>query len=77
MSQISFSAEESISPKKPTSLPEVVKQRELSGTLISELDPRIKKQISDIKCKELNGHDIFIGPPKILPRSLVATHFLE
>ena len=77
MSQISFSAEESISPKKPTSLPEVVKQRELSGTLISELDPRIKKQISDIKCKELNGHDIFIGPPKILPRSSVATHFLE
>ncbi|KAJ9670073.1 hypothetical protein PVL29_026559 [Vitis rotundifolia] len=77
MSQISFSAEESISPKKPTSLPEVAKQRELSGTLASELDPRIKKQISDAKCKELSGHDIFSGPPEILPRSLAAARSLE
>ena len=77
MSQISFSAKENISPTKPTSLPKVVKQRELSGTLISELDLRIKKQILDIKCKELNGHDIFIGLPEILPRSSVTTHFLE
>ncbi|KAL6337838.1 hypothetical protein AAG906_002303 [Vitis piasezkii] len=77
MSQISFSAEESISPKKPTSLPEVAKQRELSGTLASESDPRIKKQISNAKCKELSGHDIFSGPPEILPRSLAAARSLE
>ena len=49
MSHISFNAEESIFPKKPTSLPEVAKQRELNGTLASELEPRIKKQISNAK----------------------------
>ncbi|VFQ86510.1 unnamed protein product [Cuscuta campestris] len=32
-SQISFGEEEVVSTKKPTTLPEVVKQRELSGTL--------------------------------------------
>lgn len=77
MSQISFSAEESVSPRKPTSLPEVAKQRELSGTLASESDPRIKKQISDAKCKELSGHDIFADPPEILPRSLAAARSSE
>ncbi|XP_015885373.1 uncharacterized protein LOC107420826 [Ziziphus jujuba] len=67
ISHISFGEEESISPKKPTSLPEVAKQRELSGTLESE-DEKLKKQLSDAKCKELSGHDIFAPPPEILPR---------
>lgn len=68
ISQISFSAEESISPKKPTSLPEVAKQRELSGTLASDAEDNMKKQISQAKSKELSGHDIFAPPPEILPR---------
>lgn len=76
ISQISFSTEEDVSPKKPTSLPEVAKQRELSGTL-SESDSKIKKQPSDAKCKELSGHDIFGPPPEIPPRSLTAARNLE
>ncbi|XP_043694053.1 uncharacterized protein LOC122644714 isoform X2 [Telopea speciosissima] len=72
ISQISFSAEESVSPKKPTSLPEVAKQRELSGTFASESDAKMNKQLSDAKCKELSGHDIFGPPPEILPRPLAA-----
>ncbi|KAK8643117.1 hypothetical protein V6N13_012431 [Hibiscus sabdariffa] len=67
ISHISFAEEDSISPKKPTTLPEVAKQRELSGTLESE-DSKLKKQLSDAKCKELSGHDIFAPPPEILPR---------
>lgn len=67
ISHISFSEEESISPKKPTTLPEVAKQRELSGTLETE-DSKLKKQLSDAKCKELSGHDIFAPPPEIKPR---------
>nr|ACN36730.1 unknown [Zea mays] len=46
-------------PKKPTSVAEVAKQRELSGTLQSETDSKTKKQISNAKSKELSGHDIF------------------
>lgn len=76
ISQISFSTEESISPKKPTSLPEVAKQRELSGTLQSDLDTKTKKQTSEAKGKELSGHDIF-GPPEIVPRSVAAARTLE
>lgn len=72
MSHILFGEEESISPKRPTTLPEVAKQRELSGTLESESDAKLKKQISDAKCKELSGHDIFAPPPEILPRPLAA-----
>ncbi|XP_043721589.1 uncharacterized protein LOC122669033 isoform X2 [Telopea speciosissima] len=72
ISQISFGTEESVSPKKPTSLPEVAKQRELSGTLESELDAKMKKQLSDAKCKELSGHDIFGPPPETPPRPLAA-----
>ncbi|KAK7351181.1 hypothetical protein VNO77_10436 [Canavalia gladiata] len=69
ISHISFGEEESVSPKKPTSLPEVAKQRELSGTLESE-DSILKKQLSDAKCKELSGHDIFAPPPEIKPRPI-------
>ncbi|GAB4845054.1 hypothetical protein Ancab_038459 [Ancistrocladus abbreviatus] len=70
ISQISFGAEESLSPKKPMTLPEVAKQRELSGNLDSSSDANMKKQISDAKCKELSGHNIFASPPEILPRKL-------
>ncbi|KAG9451561.1 hypothetical protein H6P81_011526 [Aristolochia fimbriata] len=72
MSQISFSADESVSPKRATSISEVAKQKELSGTLESESDAKMKKQFSDAKCKELTGHDIFGPPPEIPPRPLVA-----
>ncbi|KAL4271274.1 hypothetical protein GQ457_13G009900 [Hibiscus cannabinus] len=67
ISHISFAEEESISPKKPTTLPEVAKQRELSGTLETE-DAKLKKQLCDAKCKDLSGHDIFAPPPEILSR---------
>ncbi|KAE8731270.1 hypothetical protein F3Y22_tig00002840pilonHSYRG00889 [Hibiscus syriacus] len=70
ISHISFAEEESISPKKLTTLPEVAKQRELSGTLESE-DSKLKKQLCDAKCKDLSGHDIFAPPPEILPRPTV------
>ncbi|KAF2299661.1 hypothetical protein GH714_002246 [Hevea brasiliensis] len=72
ISHISFGEEEGVSPKKPTTLPEVAKQRELSGTLESEAEKeaRLKKQLSEAKCKELSGHDIFAPPPEILPRPM-------
>ncbi|EXC06729.1 hypothetical protein L484_021568 [Morus notabilis] len=72
ISHISFGDEESVSPKKPATLPEVAKQRELSGTLDSDADAKLKKQLSDAKCKELSGHDIFAAPPEILPRPTTA-----
>ncbi|KAJ1377340.1 hypothetical protein SESBI_48995 [Sesbania bispinosa] len=77
ISQISFSTEESVSPKKPTTQAEVAKQRELSGTLQSESDSRSKKQISNAKTKELSGNDIFGPPPEIVPRSVAAARTLE
>ncbi|KAJ0987354.1 hypothetical protein J5N97_005710 [Dioscorea zingiberensis] len=76
MSQISFGSEESVSPKKPTSLAEVAKQRELSGTLDRDPDAKTQKQVSDAKCKELSGHDIF-GPPPEIPARPLATRNLE
>ncbi|KAF1864340.1 hypothetical protein Lal_00021996 [Lupinus albus] len=76
ISQISFSTEESVSPKKPTSIPEVAKQRELSGTLQSEADNKSKK-ISNAKTKELSGNDIFGPPPEIVPRSVVAVRTFD
>ena len=66
-----------MTPKKPTSVPEVAKQRELSGTLVAESDAKIKKPLSDAKCKELSGHDIFGPPPENPPRSLAAARSLE
>ncbi|KAK2443739.1 hypothetical protein P8452_21904 [Trifolium repens] len=77
VSQISFSTDESVSPKKPTSLPEVAKQRELSGTLQTDLDAKTQKQISNAKTKELTGNDIFGPPPEIVPRSTAAARTLE
>lgn len=69
ISHISFGEEESVSPKKPASLPEVAKQRELSGTLQSDSEGKLTKQVSNAKCKEISGHDIFAPPPEIVPRS--------
>lgn len=77
ISQISFSADGSVSPKKPTSLPEVAKQRELSGTLQADSDAKNKKQISNAKYKEISGHDIFASPSEIKPRSLAAVRSTE
>ena len=72
ISHISFGDEGAVSPKKPATLPEVAKQRELSGTLESELEAKLKKQLSDAKSKELSGHNIFAPPPEIQPRPLAA-----
>lgn len=72
ISQISFGDEDTLSPKKPVTIPEVAKQRELSGTLESEAEMKLKKQLSDAKTKELVGHDIFAPPPEIQPRPLAA-----
>lgn len=73
VSQISFSADGNVSPKKPTTLTEVAKQRELSGNLLTEADLKSKKQISSAKMEEISGHNIF-GPPTEIqpPRSLAA-----
>ncbi|KAL2547765.1 hypothetical protein Fot_09295 [Forsythia ovata] len=51
---------------------EVAKQQELSGTIESELESKIKKQLPDAKCKKLSWNDIFGPPPEIRPQSLVA-----
>ncbi|KAH9611115.1 hypothetical protein KSS87_011925 [Heliosperma pusillum] len=77
ISQISFSPEEDVAPKKPTTLPEVAKQRELSGTLEAQADAKAKKALSDAKCKELSGNDIFGPPSENPPRSLAAARSLE
>ncbi|KAL8143277.1 hypothetical protein V2J09_016309 [Rumex salicifolius] len=77
ISQISFSTEESVAPKKPTSIPEVAKQRELSGNMKRESDLKVKKHVSNAKSRELSGHDIFSLPPENLPRSRAAAHSLE
>jgi hypothetical protein len=69
ISHISFAEEESVSPKKPTSIAEVAKQRELSGTLQSEDESKMKRQISNAKSKELSGHDIFAPPEDPRPRN--------
>ncbi|KAI5083481.1 hypothetical protein GOP47_0003224 [Adiantum capillus-veneris] len=76
VSQISFGEEGSISPKKPTSLPEVAKQRELSGTLEAPLEETpSRKPTSTAKVKELVGSNIFAPPAEVQPRYLA--HNLE
>ncbi|GFY85826.1 hypothetical protein Acr_04g0005640 [Actinidia rufa] len=72
ISTISFGEVESLSPKKPTTVPEVAKQRELSGTLDGESEATLQKQPSDAKYQELSGHNIFAPPPEIEPRPLAA-----
>ncbi|XP_062030041.1 uncharacterized protein LOC133745896 [Rosa rugosa] len=78
ISHISFGEEEGVAPKKPTTIAEVAKLRELSGTLETEAEAeaRLKKQLSDSKFKELSGHDIFAPPPEILPRETTAPRAL-
>jgi hypothetical protein len=71
MSHISFGEEEIVTPKKPATVPEVAKQRELSGTLEYQSDAKLNKQFSDAKCKELSGHNIFAPPPEIKLRPTV------
>ncbi|MCO5569196.1 hypothetical protein L7F22_022906 [Adiantum nelumboides] len=72
VSQISFGEEGSISPRKPTSLPEVAKQRELSGTLEAPLEETpSRKPTSTAKVKELVGSNIFAPPSEVQPRSIV------
>ena len=76
MSQISFGVEGSISPKKPTSLHEVAKQKELTGTLeaTTEDNTPSRKPTSTAKVKELVGSNIFGPPPLPLdaqPKSLM------
>lgn len=66
VSQISFGEDGSLSPKKPTSLPEVAKQRELSGSQETIADIHVGRQFSTAKAKELVGSDIF-GPPSDTP----------
>ncbi|KAF8095486.1 hypothetical protein N665_0331s0006 [Sinapis alba] len=69
ISHISFGEEEDLSPKKPITLPEVAKQRELSGTMESDSASNLKKHLSDAKYKEISGQNIFAPPPEIKPRS--------
>lgn len=70
VSQISFGEDGSLSPKKPTSLPEVAKQRELSGSQETIADIHVGRQFSTAKAKELVGSDIFGPPSETPPRSL-------
>lgn len=65
-----------MSPKKPSSLPEVAKQRELSGTVETEANSKTAKQISESKSKELSGSDIF-GPPPVVPARPLAARNME
>lgn len=58
-SQITFSQDGTIPPRKPTSVAGVARQRELSHTVESEGDSKMKRQVSSAKSKELSGHDIF------------------
>ncbi|PUZ40866.1 hypothetical protein GQ55_9G456600 [Panicum hallii var. hallii] len=58
-SQITFGQDGSIAPRKPNSVAEVARHRELSRTIQSEGDGKMKKQVSTAKSKELSGHDIF------------------
>ncbi|WVZ57150.1 hypothetical protein U9M48_007574 [Paspalum notatum var. saurae] len=58
-SQITFSQDGSIPPRKATSVAGVARQRELNHSVQSEGDGKIKRQVSDAKSKELSGHDIF------------------
>lgn len=54
----------------------MAKQRELSGNLETEAD-KMKKQLSDAKCKELSGNDIFGPAPEIVARPVPAARTYE
>ncbi|KAL6594039.1 hypothetical protein ACP70R_048940 [Stipagrostis hirtigluma subsp. patula] len=59
ISQITFAEDASVPPRKPTSVAEVARQRELSRTVQSEGDGIMRRQVADTKSQELSGHDIF------------------
>ncbi|KAJ1296804.1 hypothetical protein BS78_01G330700 [Paspalum vaginatum] len=63
VSHISFAEDGTDPPKKPTSVAEMAKQRELSGTIQGDADSKMKKQVSNAKSKELSGHNIFADSP--------------
>jgi len=70
VSQISFGGEESASPKKPVTIPEVAKQKELSGTQQTTDDIHARRgQFSNAKAKELVGSNIFGPPPPDAPKN--------
>ncbi|CAM6049277.1 unnamed protein product [Sphagnum compactum] len=71
VSQISFGGgEDCVSPKKAVTVPEVAKQKELSGTVETTDDLAYRRVFSNAKAKELVGSNIF-GPqtPDSSPRS--------
>ncbi|KAG9129160.1 hypothetical protein Leryth_006444 [Lithospermum erythrorhizon] len=72
ISQISFSTEQRVSPKRATSASEVAKQRELIGMVYSQTDSKAGKHQTNAKSKELNGNQIFGPNSEIPPRSLAA-----
>jgi hypothetical protein len=68
VSQISFGGEECASPKKPVTVPEVAKQKELSGTVETTDDLAARRVVSNAKAKELIGSNIFGPPPPEPPK---------
>lgn len=70
VSQISFGVDGAVSPKKPSSVPELAKQRELTGTLDASAETPSRKPSSTAKVKELVGSNIFSPPTDLPPRSL-------
>lgn len=63
-----------MTPKKPTTLNEAAKQKELSRTIETQADSKSKKkQISHTKTKAMSGHDIFASPESQPRRLLGAT----
>ncbi|CAM6127942.1 unnamed protein product [Calypogeia fissa] len=76
VSQIQFGGEECITPKLPTSVPEVAKQKELSGSTETTLDLK-HRSFSNAKAKELVGSNIFGPAPPDAPPRRVAMEVRE
>ncbi len=68
VSQISFGGENCASPKKAVTVPEVAKQKELSGTVETTDDITARRVFSNAKAKELTGSNIFGPPPPESPK---------
>ncbi|KAJ0975036.1 hypothetical protein J5N97_017001 [Dioscorea zingiberensis] len=74
ISQISFSVEESVSPKKPTTLAEVAKQRELSEITPNPLSVRNLKESEIEAPMSLNRHtSVNIPTPAGVPSNITLT----
>lgn len=78
VSQISFGGEESASPKRPVTIPEVAKQKELSGTheTIDDIHAG-RAQFANAKAKELVGSNIFGPPPPDAPMNSRSSEMRE